>query len=505
MPGLSALAQTHSMDFEPVIGLEVHVQLRTRSKMFCGCAADYQASEPNSLVCPVCLALPGALPVINRRAIEFAIMTGLALNCRIARITKFDRKNYPYPDLMKGYQISQFDMPVCEDGWLDVPADSPGQPLVRVRIKRVHMEEDVARLVHVGGPEGHALMDVNRSGVPLMEIVSEPDIRSPAQAEAYLTLLQSTIRYLGVGTANMEEGSFRCDANVSLRRKGDQALGTKVEVKNMNRVRAVGRALEFEVARQTEVLNGGGRVEQETRGWVDDREVTVSQRSKEQAHDYRYFPEPDLPPLEISPAWVEEIRARLPELAPARRARFVAAFGLSDYDASLLTAARSSADYFEAVVAARPSGIEAKTFAKEAANWINGEFGRLAAGRTANGDGSGAVPAAGHLASLVAMFQERSLSNAAAKQVLAEMFESGKDPAAIVEAKGLRKVSDAGALGPAVDQAIASNPAAVDDYRKGKEAAIRFLVGQVMRASKGRADPVKAAELLAEKLGAPRR
>jgi aspartyl-tRNA(Asn)/glutamyl-tRNA(Gln) amidotransferase subunit B len=497
------------MDFEPVIGLEVHVQLRTRSKMFCGCAADYQASEPNSLVCPVCLALPGSLPVINRRAIEFAIMTGLALNCRIARITKFDRKNYPYPDLMKGYQISQFDMPVCEDGWLDVPADSPGGPTggpqVRVRIRRVHMEEDVARLVHVGGPEGHALMDVNRSGVPLMEIVSEPDIRSPAQAEAYLTLLQSTIRYLGVGTANMEEGSFRCDANVSLRPKGERALGTKVEVKNMNRVRAVGRALEFEVARQAAVLGGGGRIEQETRGWLDDREITVPQRSKEQAHDYRYFPEPDLPPLEISPAWVEEIRARLPELAPARRGRFVAELGLSDYDASLLTAARSTADYFEAVVAARPAGTEAKAFAKEAANWVNGEFGRLAAAKAANGAGSGAVPPPAHLAALVAMFQERSLSNAAAKQVLAEMFESGGDPASIVEAKGLRKVSDAGALEPAVDQAIAANPAAVDDYLKGKDAAVRFLVGQVMRASKGRADPVKAAELLTRKLGALKR
>jgi aspartyl-tRNA(Asn)/glutamyl-tRNA(Gln) amidotransferase subunit B len=487
------------MEFEPVIGLEVHVQLRTRSKMFCGCAADYQTSEPNSRVCPVCLALPGSLPVINRRAVEFAVMTGLALNCRTARTTKFDRKNYPYPDLMKGYQISQYDMPICEDGWLEVPPAEAGSPPHRVRILRVHMEEDVARLMHVGGPQGHALMDVNRSGVPLMEIVSQPDIQSAAQAEAYITQLQSTIRYLGVSTANMEEGSFRCDANISLRSKGKKTtLGTKVEVKNMNRVRAVGRALEYEIARQADVLRKGGRIEQETRGWVDDRGVTVSQRSKEQAHDYRYFPEPDLPPLEVDPSWVEEVRVRLPELAPARKQRLISEYGLSDYDASQLTAVRDTADFFEAVVAARPTGADPKPFAKETANWINGEFNRLMSsqeGRQAD------VPPA-HLASLVAMFQERSISNAAAKQVLAVMFESGRDPASIVEEMGLRKVSDAGSLEPAVEQAIASNPAAVDDFMKGKEAAIRFLVGQVMRASRGRADPVKAAELIAEKLGA---
>ncbi|MBI2965127.1 MAG: Asp-tRNA(Asn)/Glu-tRNA(Gln) amidotransferase subunit GatB [Chloroflexi bacterium] len=503
------------MEFEPVIGLEVHVQLRTRSKMFCGCAADSHTSEPNSRVCPVCLALPGSLPVINRRAVEFAIMTGLALNCRIARTTKFDRKNYPYPDLMKGYQISQYDMPICENGWLDLLPDAPDQAPCRIRILRVHMEEDVAKLMHVGGPQGHALMDVNRSGVPLMEIVSEPDIESPAQAEAYITQLQSTIRYLGVSTANMEEGSFRCDANISLRPKGTTTLGTKVEVKNMNRVRAVGRALEYEVARQADVLRKGGRIEQETRGWVDDREVTVSQRSKEQAHDYRYFPEPDLPPLEIDPAWVEEIRARLPELAPARKQRITSEYGLSDYDASLLTAVRDTADYFEAVVAARPAGADPKSFAKETANWINGEFSRLMnAGEPRRSEAPGAdspvalavAPTASvrpaDLASLVAMFQERSISNAAAKQVLAAMFETGRNPATIVEEMGLRKVSDAGSLEPAVEQAIASNPAAVDDYMKGKEAAIRFLVGQVMRASRGRADPVKAAELILEKLGA---
>lgn len=508
------------MEFEPVIGLEVHVQLRTRSKMFCGCAADYQTSQPNSRVCPVCLALPGSLPVINRRAVEFAIMTGLALNCRIARTTKFDRKNYPYPDLMKGYQISQYDMPICEGGWLEVPPAQPGAPPHRVRITRVHMEEDVAKLMHVGGPQGHALMDVNRSGVPLMEIVSEPDIESSAQAEAYITQLQSTIRYLGVSTANMEDGSFRCDANISLRPKGTSALGAKVEVKNMNRVRAVGRALEYEVARQTDVLSKGGRIEQETRGWVDDREVTVSQRSKEQAHDYRYFPEPDLPPLEIDPAWVEEIRARLPELALARKQRLISEYGLSEYDASLLTSVKDTADYFQAVVDARPSGADPKPFAKETANWINGEFNRLMSSqhetRRAAGAPQADSPAAlaepeatrvqpAHLASLVAMFQERSISNAAAKQVLAAMFESGRDPASIVEELGLRKVSDTGSLEPSVEQAIASNPAAVDDYLKGKEAAIRFLVGQVMRASKGRADPVKAAELIAEKLGALRK
>jgi aspartyl-tRNA(Asn)/glutamyl-tRNA(Gln) amidotransferase subunit B len=385
---------------------------------------------------------------------------------------------------------------------MDLPPERPGQPHHRVRIKRVHMEEDVAKLLHVGGPQGHALMDVNRAGVPLMEIVSEPDIANPAQAEAYLTQLQSTIRYLGVGTANMEEGSFRCDANVSLRPAGASTLGTKVEVKNMNRVRAVGRALEYEVGRQTEVLRRGERVEQETRGWVDDREVTVSQRSKEQAHDYRYFPEPDLPPVEIAPSWVDEIRARLPELAPARRKRFMSEYGLGEYDASLLTAVRETADYFEAVVGARPSGADARGFAKETANWINGEFSRLATERAEVAVEAGASVPPRHMAALVAMFQERSISNAAAKQVLAEMFETGRDPASIVDEQGLRKVSDVGSLEPAVEQAIAGNPAAVDDYMKGKEAAVRFLVGQVMRASRGRADPVRAAELIVEKLSA---
>ncbi|MBM3959787.1 MAG: Asp-tRNA(Asn)/Glu-tRNA(Gln) amidotransferase subunit GatB [SAR202 cluster bacterium] len=486
------------MEFEPVIGLEVHVQLRTSSKMFCSCASDYQTAEPNTRVCPVCLALPGALPVINRRAVEFAIMTGLALNCRVARITKFDRKNYAYPDLMKGYQISQYDVPICEDGWIELPPADAQAQAHRVRIKRVHMEEDVARLMHVGGAEGYTLMDINRAGVPLIEVVSEPDLESPAQAEAYITQLQSTIRYLGVSTANMEEGSFRCDANVSLRPRGTRGLGTKVEVKNMNRVRAVGRALEYEIERQTQVLSKGGRIEQETRGWVDDREVTVSQRSKEEAHDYRYFPEPDLPPLEIDPAWVEGLTASLPELAPARRSRLMSDYGLSEYDAALITAVRSTADYFEAVVGARPAGAEAAAFAKEAANWINGEFARLAAAR--NGEGPAVTPE--NMASLVAMFQARTISNAAAKQVLAEMFQTGKGAAAIVEEKGLKKVTDVGSLEPAVDQAIAANPGAVDDYLKGKETAVRFLVGQVMRASKGRADPVRAAELISEKLNA---
>lgn len=491
------------MEFEPVIGLEVHVQLRTRSKMFCGCASDYQTAEPNTRVCPVCLALPGALPVINRRAVEFAIMTGLALNCRVAGITKFDRKNYAYPDLMKGYQISQYDVPICEDGWIDLPSPEPNGRSHRVRVMRVHMEEDVAKLMHVGGAEGYALMDINRAGVPLIEIVSEPDLQSPAQAEAYITQLQSTIRYLDVSTANMEEGSFRCDANISLRPRGTTGLGVKVEVKNMNRVRAVGRALEYEIARQTELLSKGEPIAQETRGWVDDREITVSQRSKEEAHDYRYFPEPDLPPLEIDRAWVDALKAALPELAQARRTRLMSDFGLSEYDASLITAARSTADYFEEVVAARPKNDDPSTFAKEAANWINGEYARLAAaqnGAEAANEGRKVAPA--NLASLVAMFKERSISNAAAKQVLAEMFATGRDAGAIVQEKGLTKVSDVGVLEPAVEQAIAANPGAVDDYLKGKETAVRFLVGQVMRASKGRADPLKAAELIAQKLNA---
>ncbi len=491
------------MEYEAVIGLEVHVQLNTKSKMFCSCGADYQAAEPNTRVCPVCMALPGVLPVVNRAAVESAIKIGLALNCGIAEVTKFDRKNYPYPDLMKGYQISQFDMPICNEGWMDVRPE--GEPDTRIGITRVHMEEDVARLIHVEKPGGsghsHTLMDINRAGVPLMEVVSEPDIHTPAQAEAYILKLQNIIRYLGVGTANMEEGSFRVDANVSVRPAGSDELRERVEVKNMNRVRAVVRALEYEIRRQPEVWESGGRVEMETRGWDDATGVTIVQRSKEEAHDYRYFPEPDLPPLEIDRAWVEEITSSLPEFADNRQARFESEYDLSEYDAALLTSSRATADYFEAVVSARAlAGEEQAAFAKEAANWVNGELARLLNAP----EGPSAIDDTkiepDQLSALVATFQARSISNAAAREVLEEMWSSGADPDAVVAERGLLKVSGTDELLPVIKEAIDNNPNAVEDFIGGKDTAVRFLVGQVMKATRGRADAGVTADLLTQTL-----
>ena len=496
------------MEYEPVIGLEVHVQLRTRSKMFCGCAADYQAADPNTRVCPVCLAMPGVLPVINRRAVEYTIMAGLALNCSISETTKFDRKNYGYPDLMKGYQISQFDLPIAYEGYMDLPPSETVPGGHRVGITRIHLEEDVARLTHVGtGPGGYTLMDINRAGVPLMETVSEPDIRSPQQAEAYILELQSTMRYLGISTANMEEGSFRCDANVSIRPKGSDELRTRVEIKNMNRVRAVVRAIEYEIGRQTTMAEAGERLEQETRGWDDENGVTLSQRSKEEANDYRFFPEPDLPPLYIDRELVREIKASLPELAASRRTRFEAEYGLSSYDTALLTARRETAEYFEAVVLSRDhSGDDRRAFAKEAANWINGEMARLRnSSNGAEADLSDTRVKPAQLATLVELFQTRAISNNAAKQVLADMFETGRDPENIVTEKNLRKVDDSESLLPVIDGVIDENPKAVDDYLNGKETAIRFLLGQVMKATRGAADANTTMQLITVRLEAVRK
>ncbi len=489
------------MEYEPVIGLEIHVQLSTKSKMFCGCAADYQSAEPNTHVCPVCMALPGTLPVVNRQAVEDAMMIGLALNCQVASATKFDRKNYPYPDLMKGYQISQFDSPICIAGWLDLQ-DENGEP-VRVRINRVHMEEDVARLIHIAGPDGgpgHTLMDVNRAGTPLMEVVSEPDIRSAAQAEQYIETVQSIIRYLGVGTANMEEGSFRCDANVSVRPRGESKLGSKVEVKNMNRVKAVTRAIEFEVARQIKVIRDVGRIVQETRGWDDGQGATVPQRSKEEAHDYRYFPEPDIPPLKITSDMIQQVRSKLPELPAAKKARFQHQYGLSEYDSALLTSSRAMSDYFEAVGAAA-SGTsldDRRAFAKETSNWLTGEMSRLL--NEAQQDISSIRVKPAQMASLVETFRRRDLTNATAKAVFQEMYRTGQDPAVIIDAQGLTKVADTSSLGLVVEQVVSANKVAVADYVAGKETALRFLMGQVMKASRGQADPEITMRLLRERL-----
>ena len=482
------------MQYETVIGLEVHVQLQTRSKMFCGCPADYQNAPANSRVCPVCLGLPGALPVINRKAVEYTIMTGLALGCRIPGYSKFDRKNYPYPDLMKGYQVSQYDLPLAEEGALEIDLDGAAKS---VGVMRVHLEEDAAKLQHFPESAGDAysLVDVNRAGVPLMEVVSAPDLRSPEEARAYLVTLHSIMQYLGVSSANMQDGNFRCDANVSLRPAGSAEFGTRTEVKNMNSFRAVYLALNYEVERQQRILEDGGRIVQETRGWVEERGVTVSQRSKEHAHDYRYFPEPDLPPLAVAAGWVEEIRRRLPELAARRKARFVAEYGLPRYDADLLTGSRAMADYFEAALALRPqAGPDTKTFAKNVSNWMLGDLSRLM--NLENRDITEVRVTPAHLVELLALIDAGTLSGTIAKTVLEEAFTSGAEPAKIVREKGYSQINDSSVVEAAVAQALADNPQAVADYVKGKETAARFLVGQVMKLTRGQAKPELALELV---------
>ena len=479
--------------YEAVIGLEVHSQLLTASKMFCGCSAEYAGAAPNSHVCPVCLGMPGMLPVINRRAVELTIMTGLALNCEIPAASKFDRKNYPYPDLVKGYQISQYDLPFCQDGWIDVEVD--GQ-VRRIGMERVHLEEDTARLVHGNDSDGHpaSFADMNRSGVPLMEIVSKPDLRSPGEARAYLQKLRSILRALGVSTGNMEEGSFRCDANISMRPVGQTEYGTKAEVKNMNSFRAVFRALEYEIKRQTEVLQRGERVVQETRGWVEDRGITVSQRSKEQAHDYRYFPEPDLPPVFVARAWVDEIEAKLPELPDARRERYITQHGLTPYLAGQLTASAEVGELFERTLALYPDP-------RKVGNWIQTELFRL---RNESGDEetSGALPSPEHLADLLRLVDAGTINQTAAKQVFEEMYRSGRAPAEVVEAFGLTQVSDAGELTRIVDEVIAANPKPVADYKGGKVSAAGRLVGEVMKATRGRANPGVVKDVLYARLDA---
>ncbi|CAI8035327.1 Aspartyl/glutamyl-tRNA(Asn/Gln) amidotransferase subunit B [Geodia barretti] len=460
--------------------------------MFCGCPADYQAAEPNTRTCPVCLGLPGALPVINRRAVEYTVLTGLALNCRIPEFTKFDRKNYPYPDLMKGYQISQYDLPLALDGFLEIDGDTQlGLGRRRIGVERVHLEEDVAKSYDDRG-EGYSLVDVNRSGVPLMEVVSKPDMRSAEEARQYLTLLHSIVQYLGVSTGNMQDGNFRCDANVSIRPVGSQILGTRTEVKNMNSFRAVYQALEYEVVRQREVIEDGGAVVQETRGWIEEREVTVSQRSKEYAHDYRYFPEPDLPPLRIGPERVAELAAELPEFAPQRSARFQADLALSGYDADLLAGSRSMANYFETTLTLRDAD------AAEVANWMLGDLARLLNQDHREIDASPVTPQ--RLADLLALVADGTLSTSLAKTVLEEMYATGGEPADIVREQGLGQISDTGAIEAAVAEAIAANPKAVADYISGKDTAARFLMGQVMRLTKGQAQPELALRLVQEGL-----
>jgi aspartyl-tRNA(Asn)/glutamyl-tRNA(Gln) amidotransferase subunit B len=476
--------------YEPVIGLEVHAQVRTQSKMFCGCSAAYFDAPPNTHVCPVCLGMPGVLPVINRVAVEGMLMTALALNCSIPEGSKFDRKNYFYPDLMKGYQISQYDLPFSRDGWLTIEVDGVTR---QAGIERVHLEEDTARLLHRTDASGRAytLVDVNRSGVPLMEIVGKPDLRSAAEARAYLLKLHAILQTLGISSGHLEEGAFRCDANISLRPVGTTEFGTKTEVKNMNSFRSVFRALEYEITRQTAVLEEGGRIVQETRGWVDDRGITVSQRSKEFAHDYRYFPEPDLPPVFVTREWVEELRARLPELPDARRERYQRDFGLSAYDAGQLVASPAVARFFERTVALYPQP-------KVVSNWVQGELFRLLKEPDADPADTPLTPE--HFAELLGLVERGVLSLALAKQVFEETFASGERPEAIVQARGLSQISDSGELERIVAEVLAANPKPVADFRAGKEAALSALIGQVMKATRGKANPGVVTTLLRTRL-----
>jgi len=488
------------MDFETIIGLEVHAQLLTRSKMFCRCSADYAGAPPNTFVCPVCMGMPGVLPVINQKAIEYTIMTALALNCTISDYTKFDRKNYPYPDLMKGYQISQYDAPIGHHGWLTIEVNGDKK---KVGITRVHLEEDVAKLTHCTSPggESYSLVDINRSGVPLMEVVGEPDLRSPEEARQYLIKLRSILQCLGVSTGNMEEGSFRCDANISIRPENSPDSLAKVEVKNMNSFRAVYRAMEYEAKRQRKAVAEGKRLVQETRGWVEEKGKTVSQRSKEYAHDYRYFPEPDLPPLVINREWAEEIRSRIPELPEARCDRFVTEYGLPLYDASLLTSSRAMADYEEDFVSAgEPGNLSIAERAKLGSNWILGEVSRIMNANNIDIVDFRKRVSSEQLVKLSVLESQRAINTSTAKSVLAEMFRTGEEAAKIIQERGLSQISDTGQIEAEVINAIKNNQQAVADYKVGKTTAIKFLVGQVMKATRGRANPELVGNLLKKKL-----
>ena len=485
------------MKYESVIGLEIHSQLLTKSKMFCSCNSNYQNAPPNSMICEICMGMPGVMPVANRRAIELVIATGLALDCKIAGETKFDRKNYPYPDLMKGYQISQYDKPVAINGHISI-SDEGKEKIIG--ITRVHLEEDVAKLQHVDDSSGqYSLLDINRSGVPLMEIVSEPDMRSPEEARLYLSEIHSILRYIEASTANMEEGSFRCDANISIRPIGTEKLGTKVEIKNMNSFRAVYTALTYEKQRQIQLIEEDGEIKQETRGWLDDKEITVSQRSKEQASDYRYFPEPDLPMIAINTAWVETIEQTLPELPQKRAERFTNSYNLSLDDAKSLTISKQKADFFESVIKEKEQiGIVTKELAKSICNWVLGEMTRLLNNSSTNIENTKISPS--QLMDLIQLVETGRLSTGMARTVFEKMFVSGESPKAISDKLGLVQISDTSIVEEAVSEVIDNNSKPVADFLNGKDTALKFLVGQVMKKTKGNANPKIVGEILTEKL-----
>ncbi|WP_223070485.1 Asp-tRNA(Asn)/Glu-tRNA(Gln) amidotransferase subunit GatB [Paenibacillus caui] len=472
--------------YETVIGLEVHVELHTKSKIFCGCSTEFGA-PPNTHTCPVCLGHPGVLPVLNRQAVDYAMKAAMALNCEIGDVSKFDRKNYFYPDSPKAYQISQYDQPIGLNGYIDIEVDGVTK---RIGITRLHLEEDAGKLTHVDG--GYAsLVDFNRVGTPLVEIVSEPDISSPEEARAYLEKLRAIMQYCDVSDVKMEEGSLRCDANISLRPHGQKEFGTKAELKNMNSFRGVQRGLEYEQLRQAEILDEGGQVVQETRRWDDAQGKTFSMRSKEEAHDYRYFPDPDLVTLHIDQAWKDRIRASIPELPDARKARYTSELGLPDYDASVITASKALADLLE-------SSLEHTSNAKAVSNWIMGDLlGYL----NSNNLELSQVKLTGEgLGEMIGLLDKGTISSKIAKTVFKEMLQSGKLPQQIVEEQGLVQISDEGAILAIVNEVIADNPASVEDYKAGKDKAIGFLVGQVMKRSKGKANPGIVNKLLVEAL-----
>ncbi|MBW1644740.1 MAG: Asp-tRNA(Asn)/Glu-tRNA(Gln) amidotransferase subunit GatB [Deltaproteobacteria bacterium] len=476
------------MDFEIVIGLEVHAQLRTRTKIFCSCSTTF-GDQPNSNTCPVCTGLPGALPVLNRQVVEFALRAGLATNCRINSTSVFARKNYFYPDLPKGYQISQYDLPICEHGYLEVVVDGEEK---RIGITRIHMEEDAGKLVHPENMPGISYVDFNRACVPLLEIVSEPDMRSSGEAVAYLKALRDILVYLEICDGNMEEGSFRCDANVSLRPYGQREFGTRSELKNMNSFRNVQRAIDYEVRRQREILLEGGQVVQETRLWDADREITVSMRGKEEAHDYRYFPDPDLLPVEVPAAWIEKVRRQLPELPREKRERFIAAYGLPASDAEILTDSRAMADFFERTV-------ELGGEPKMASNWMVSELLRYLNDDRISIAACPVTPEG--LAALLKLMTAGTVSGKLAKQVLAIMYrERDNDPAAIVKARGLVQIDDQEELAKIVREVLAAHPGEVEKYKGGKTKVFGFLVGQVMRRTRGKANPGLVNDLLRRQL-----
>ena len=474
------------MKYEAVIGLEVHAQMLTDTKIFCGCSPKF-GSEPNTQTCQICIGMPGVLPVLNKKALEFAVRTGLAMNCRISTYSRFARKNYFYPDLPKGYQISQYENPICEHGFVEIVVDGE---IKKIGITRIHMEEDAGKNIHEGAGN-YSFVDLNRTGVPLMEIVSEPDIRSPKEAAEYMKKLRTILRYLGVCDGNMEQGSLRCDANVSIRPIGQKEYGTRAEVKNINSFKFVEKALEYEIKRQIRVIEEGGKIIQETRLWDSDKGITESMRSKEEAHDYRYFPDPDLVPIMVEQKWIDDIKASLPELPDVKRERFVSEFGLPEYDADLLISEKAVAEWFE-------EAVRAGGQAKVVSNWMMGDLMRLLNEENKTIDECLLKPS--QLADMLKLMDKGTISGKIAKTVFDEMYKTGKDAEAIVKEKGLVQVSDEGAIEKAIDDVIAKSPKEVERFKAGDEKLLGFFVGQVMKAMKGKANPRMLNELLKKKL-----